>query len=98
MESQNESNHRSALFFACLLLGLLLIVPAVHLHHWLVQIFERGGHPFPAWFRDFTGFLFAVSPIAYIAFKTTRYLNRCYPDSPARRIPEPYERPSANKR
>ena len=64
-------------------------LPAVHLHHRLMQILERAGHPFPAWFRDFTGFLSAVSPLGYLAFKTTRHLNQCYPDSPARKILEP---------
>jgi len=98
MENQNESNHRNTLFMGCLLLGLILTVPAVHLHHGLMQLLERAGHPFPVWFRDFTGLLFAVSPLGYLALITTRHLNRCYPGSPARKIPEPHERPSAHRR
>ncbi len=98
MQTPSEVSHLGNIFFACLLIGIILIIPAVWLHEMIMNKLIAAGNPPEKWVRDATGILFAIFPAFVLALSSVRYLDKRYPDSEARRIPEPHERPSANRR
>jgi|GEM_PF-3581076 len=96
-KQEQESHNRSLIFFGCLIAGLALMIPAAYLHNICIQGLSRFNIIPPGWVQSLTGFGTAFLPMVLLIRRASAYLTKRYPNSPARKIPEAHERPSAHK-
>lgn len=90
--SHTESTARGLIFLACVVGGLLLMIPAAWLGHLLLSRVDLA-----PWLESLAGLGIALFPVILLARIAVKHLNTRFPDSPPGRIPEPHERRSAHK-
>jgi len=90
--SEEEIRHRSNVFMRCMGIGLILMPFSLWVYTWLISGLEAIKVSLPAWFSSVLGLAMAFLPLVVLIQFARRRLNRDYPDSRPRRVPEAWER------
>lgn len=94
--SEAETRARSNLFMACMAAGLVLMLLSL----WIFTLLSDGaaalGLVLPGWLHSLLGLAMAFLPLTLLIQLARKRLDRLYPDSPPRKVPEAWERKAEN--
>ncbi len=76
MKNKTKPSQRGNIFFACLLIGIILIIPMVWLHSWVIDRLTDAGNPPQAWVENVTGILAAILPALILVLFSARFLEK----------------------
>lgn len=76
MKNKTKPSQRGNIFFACLLSGIILIIPAVWLHSWVIDRLTDAENPPQAWVENVTGILAAILPALILVLFSARFLEK----------------------
>ena len=86
----HEYRMRAACWLGLQVVFFPVFILMIWMHHGLFTVLpDRAGIQVPNWLRDWTGILVPASVYLAASYALARWLNRRYPNSPARKIGDP---------